>query len=1510
MKRLFLMLLLAPFLLKAQDSEPSPMSFEFGNQSSQVFNPNNYQQNAVVHGFQWSGTPLMDDSLRNNIRGTGNVHEGEFQTNDTLLLLYQPSDLNATGYIPAYYWAPFMQYEPTLPLNDNNFGDILRPEDSSNPVFGFKYRRGTILSNSSDVNYSRLILYKDSVASYGGNTVLKDIQPQPHFVSRAAKDVSGQTDMYFGRKWYLTANVRRLNPEIDNVINDDAVLSLKIRYWGQNVSGLMVFDSIPQQDEDSIYFANYHQNRGKYQKMYESLSDSMLVTNRIIPVTSENSAITFSSCFFTVSEIEKNHDFGEDPFEIDSIDIEVNYFGNLDVAIDWVRIETMRAHYLLTGVADSMNRNTLTSCVLTPDPTQDTLLISDEKRKKTYLYDIKRIVETSLDDVYSETNGFQDAQFFRFYFQDIESDKYYWWGPLRYANKLTNNMVITRDNYKHPKLYEYYTLCPERWVGLHFNNWDAAIAPPYIRHGWQEGNFSPARAMDIKNGFKGRETSINFPDSLNSDYETYLDPTININNDYDYFNRLFSVENNIQPIWEARLYGYYYNPNTNVKNLIYSDKNWWIYSLFYSAEITPWQNGTTIDSIFNWNTYRAKTAEEFRLQWHSSMIRGCKGFIYDGDHQTDVDRQKRELRLGIGDTSKFTSYPLLSREVGDDFINSEYDTWNLETDSTRFSYVDTTAQYAGIDRDRVYIGTRSIRSELVKLHTFLDLMSDEIMDLRPFASLSKGYRQWQNWDERYSATDVWNNYIEFDTTKLFTKKIWEPTTGNYAVVKESYDSSFFDLTLMRYSENDIDNNKFVLGIQNRRTDPLLYLNSEVPLNSMIFISAAEFDEFVQNGGELYKNDQYYSSDFWKDLWWKRLGCRQLSVPINFKADNNPNYFSGRYYEIKELGYDNSELNSKFWRQPDLYHMIDTVIKENEAFTANLLPGQGKMIGVEAKYLAQTPEMEDTTCVTCNGINENIEVEVRQYQDNCYHLIIKNTGDCDYTALQLLFENELTHKHMSYWVPDDRWSFQWNEDARRCSFEGDLHAGEEYVITTCVYEGRTNYFQLYAGFADANNTIQCENFIDSGSFDDCCSFLSPVTLESSDIDCDSTGGCAWKVMAEVNPDSTCYTSYGIRAVKEDGTTEDITEDIIGDGSIYAEFCYCGEEVKFEFYLKDENDSIACVKELVDSCNLCDKYTIKDGLPIDPRHPAQELYLYTHIDELQVAYPRTHTNALWFKTIELNEIGYMLDKIEIEEYDMSGNLLKINDVYINESSSTAYPADFQRALDSKYRIVFYDKDGNVLCSYEFERHWELLQDNDIFEPSAMAIPVGNFCEYGIDVEQNQTPVDPIDIYYVIVSDMEAPSVVLHYEFRDPKSASPFDFSTSYHLTDLVKPIDSTLKVEIHYYDANFQPVEVSELTSSCMQMRTMSFASPILSSVSTMPHPADDKFSVEYTLLQSAKVEFEIRNQYGTVLYYKNEGNQKSGVHYKGFDTSSFISGQYYLVIQAGSETKVIPFVVIH
>ncbi len=52
-KLIFTLLFLPIFLYSEQ---PTAMELEFGNQPPQVFNPNDYIQKTIVHGFQWSGT--------------------------------------------------------------------------------------------------------------------------------------------------------------------------------------------------------------------------------------------------------------------------------------------------------------------------------------------------------------------------------------------------------------------------------------------------------------------------------------------------------------------------------------------------------------------------------------------------------------------------------------------------------------------------------------------------------------------------------------------------------------------------------------------------------------------------------------------------------------------------------------------------------------------------------------------------------------------------------------------------------------------------------------------------------------------------------------------------------------------------------------------------------------------------------------------------------------------------------------------------------------------------------------------------------------------------------------------------------------------------------------------------------------------------------------------------------------------------------------------------------------
>jgi hypothetical protein len=73
----------------------------------------------------------------------------------------------------------------------------------------------------------------------------------------------GQTDNYLGRKWYLTVNLKRLNPADDNICDDSVVLSLQIPYTLWNgTNGLIKFDSVPISSINSVENLNYYENRG------------------------------------------------------------------------------------------------------------------------------------------------------------------------------------------------------------------------------------------------------------------------------------------------------------------------------------------------------------------------------------------------------------------------------------------------------------------------------------------------------------------------------------------------------------------------------------------------------------------------------------------------------------------------------------------------------------------------------------------------------------------------------------------------------------------------------------------------------------------------------------------------------------------------------------------------------------------------------------------------------------------------------------------------------------------------------------------------------------------------------------------------------------------------------------------------------------------------------------------------------------------------------------------------
>ena len=253
MKKLIILIFIASTMLYAQDNEPTPWKFEWGfSTSKRIFEPDSFQQKSIFTGFQWSNTAKMNNALFNNIYAGGINSEADVAVNRKLNLIFFPAWRGRNGYKPGYFYSPFMQYEPTLPLSGTNEGTILRPSDTTAPIFGFRNRRGRISTTPSDPNYSRLILEKDS--TFVGGRVLDDIWPQPNFKTLTwdIYHAIGQTDKYLGRRWYLTINLKRLKPSVEIVKDDSIVVSLKMPYtkWNDG-TGYMKFNKLPIYHRDS-----------------------------------------------------------------------------------------------------------------------------------------------------------------------------------------------------------------------------------------------------------------------------------------------------------------------------------------------------------------------------------------------------------------------------------------------------------------------------------------------------------------------------------------------------------------------------------------------------------------------------------------------------------------------------------------------------------------------------------------------------------------------------------------------------------------------------------------------------------------------------------------------------------------------------------------------------------------------------------------------------------------------------------------------------------------------------------------------------------------------------------------------------------------------------------------------------------------------------------------------------------------------------------------------------------
>jgi len=115
--KIFLLIIILCYCnLNAQDNEPSPWQFRWGHSDTpRLFVTDSFMQTSIFTGFQWSNTLPMDNALLNNCvaeHGLNQVVPGS--------RIYPLESINQpTWWDRGYYWigayfAPFMQYEPTI----------------------------------------------------------------------------------------------------------------------------------------------------------------------------------------------------------------------------------------------------------------------------------------------------------------------------------------------------------------------------------------------------------------------------------------------------------------------------------------------------------------------------------------------------------------------------------------------------------------------------------------------------------------------------------------------------------------------------------------------------------------------------------------------------------------------------------------------------------------------------------------------------------------------------------------------------------------------------------------------------------------------------------------------------------------------------------------------------------------------------------------------------------------------------------------------------------------------------------------------------------------------------------------------------------------------------------------------------------------------------------------------------------------------------------------------------
>ncbi len=918
--------------------------------------------NGFIIGWNW-GTPgaMLDSAMYINT-----YHGFDFESDDYLEDTYvMVPPVKWDSYIVGgrnnnyIFNAHCLYFDPSL-IVDTSQSFIPRANDNTGAVMGFMDRDSIVSQIEIEPNGNgHLVLFQNCLnddsakvlsniwkndclrwldydgGDMGGSANYRTNAPTEFFNDSLDR---AKYHVFNGKLWYISINLRALNlNEIQNNL-DSTVLVIKMPYTLKKLSpltytqGYTKFNLLPR---DSI--ANVAQiigSRNDYRGAYRQLDSSVnkptefiIKGNMLQTIDTNTRQITISALAFFdgipyLGGYRNNPCFQNDWYQnlynlqeyISKIDLEVYYYGHLDVAIDWIKIETPRAQQIFRGFYDT---------------------------------NVSNAVDSLFDFV---GNHSKHLKINRIYANDelIPSQ----WAANRYFNMLVDTLAAV-ECFVHqgntPSHFLHSTGFKEYWNGgnidFYSNN-----GVPFVKR----AEYNCPSTFNYYWGYSGLTEGMQpkaILDSLHSDYETKLfGPVVTLPvtdlNIYEYPdgspNHYYSNSTQFQ-IEKSIYQKYYKNPS-----LFYSSKPWWA-NLWVQADGLKYYNVEINSFTVNGWSSRPKTGEEIRLMATLPVLLGAKGLLY-WKKETEANFQTGGW-IGLQPYVEGYDYQqiygnlsgeelLKSNALGGDYVcfpdaNNFDDVYN--NDAYLFDVM-------GIDSNHIYIGLASTRLAISRVNKWVQNCEAELMKLRLVAWYGKGFLTLYHQDPAFGTDTIMKNFLSLDVGKIKTRQIDRYFQYKYVNPDyEPWDSSFVDITLLRNIDTTM-NDVFYVSALNRRTDPLIYYqppsSSGTPPNPYIrFLSTAEFEDSC----DATKNPNGYERI--RSYWWEKLGAREVSIKFNYQnSENNDEYALLR---VTEIGAEEEfDENWSYGKKQSFWNKIDTVIGQDSQLPVKLQPAEGKIFRVQ------------------------------------------------------------------------------------------------------------------------------------------------------------------------------------------------------------------------------------------------------------------------------------------------------------------------------------------------------------------------------------------------------------------------------------------------------------------------------------------------------------------------------------------------------------------------------------